>query len=114
VGALFVLSVSCSNQKPATENATTAPVEGKEFVTGKVTTQFAGEGCAVLVKLDGAEGKLLLPVGLDQSYQKEGLMLRFTYRLSRASMGSCRQGQTAILEDITVLPGKPQRMLEDK
>lgn len=80
-----------------------------------VTGAFAPEGCAWLVRIDDtfahpANGmnfgipELILPIALDPQYAKEGLRLRFTYRLSRASSGACTKGIPAILENITLLP----------
>lgn len=72
--------------------------------TGTITTAFAGEGCPVLLMLDGkAEEPILLPIALDERYNVHGMRLSFTWRPSRASSGACMKGMPAILEDIRVL-----------
>lgn len=96
------LLAGCNGSKPATTVETTSPpVEG--LMTGTLTTAFAEEGCAYLVALDQpTEVTHLLPISLDEQYLKDGVKLSFTYRLSRASSGSCAKGQPAILENISV------------
>ncbi|MBK8340902.1 MAG: hypothetical protein IPK99_13290 [Flavobacteriales bacterium] len=96
------LLAACNGSKTAAAVESSAPpTEG--LVTGTITTAFANEGCAYLVALDQpAEKSHLLPIALDEQYLKDGVKLSFTYRLSRASSGSCAKGQPAILENISV------------
>ena len=75
--------------------------------SGTITLGAASEGCPLLLRLDPEkEGQWLLPIALDEQYQKEGLRLKFSYRPSRASSGSCTKGTPAILENIHVMDQK--------
>lgn len=74
------------------------------YSTGRVTTAFAAEACPVLVKLDDVGGTYLIPIAMEERFKRHGLHLRFKYRPSRANNGGCLKGQTAILEEITVVP----------
>ncbi len=91
---------SCSKSKPVVE----APAEPVLMYSGIVTLSQAKEGCPVLIRLDPQKtGEVLIPIGLDEKFQKEGMQLKFSYRPSRASSGSCMKGTPAILEDITAI-----------
>jgi hypothetical protein len=75
-----------------------------------VVTMKGAPDCPVLIMLDEGSGDTpLLPIGLDKQYMQEGLHLKFTYRPSRASSGSCMKGTPAILEDIAVIGGAPSK-----
>lgn len=116
-GAFFLgICQGCGNQKTTVDApAATAQQEASEgFSTGRVTTQFAGEGCPLLVKVDGVDNLFLFPVGLEERYKRSGLQLRFKYRPSRANIGDCRKGEAAILEEITLPAPKAQRVLENQ
>lgn len=76
------------------------------YSTGRVTTAFAEEACPVLVKLDDVSGTYLIPIALEERFKQHGLHLRFKYRPSRANNGGCLKGQTAILEEVSVVAGK--------
>lgn len=100
------LLVACHGNRAAT--GTSGSEETTEQMgtrhTGTITTDFAKEGCPVLLMLDGkAEEPMLLPIGLDDRYKDHGMRLSFTWRPSRAPSGSCLKGMPAILEDIRVL-----------
>jgi hypothetical protein len=98
--ATAFIAVSCNKSKPVAE----APLEPILMHSGTVTLSQAKEGCPLLVRLDPQKtGEVLIPIGLDDKYQKEGLQLKFSYRPSRASSGECMKGTPAILEDITVI-----------
>lgn len=114
--ALLLVLASCGSPKPGVtgEEAVEQQEAGQGFSTGRVTTDHAGDGCPVLVKVDGVNDLFLLPIGLEDRYKRNGLVLRFKYRPSRASIGECRKGEAAILEEITIPPVKGQRALEDK
>jgi hypothetical protein len=85
------------------------PAEVTVKYSGVVTLKGAPD-CPVLVMPDPGSGETpLLPIGLDKQYLQEGLRLKFTYRPSRASSGSCIKGSPAILEDITVIGGAPAK-----
>lgn len=99
VAALLLLG-ACGTKKPAVAKEP-APTVVK--YSGMVTMKVAGDGCPLLVILDGGTKETLIPIGLDKRYQQEGLRLKFTYRPSRASSGECGKGSPAILEDITVI-----------
>jgi hypothetical protein len=111
---LALALAGCGNTKPAT---TEAPVEPVIMHSGTVTMKGERDGCPLLVMLDPASSKqMLIPIGLDDKYRKEGLQLKFSYRLSRASSGECGKGTPAILEDITVIGQVqvPKQNLPDK
>lgn len=74
------------------------------FSTGRVTTNYAGDGCPLLIRVEGVDGLYLIPIALEEKYKQDGLRLTFKYRPSRASSGDCRRGSPAVLEEITVLP----------
>ncbi|MBL8001880.1 MAG: hypothetical protein JNL05_07960 [Flavobacteriales bacterium] len=97
--ALLLLG-ACANKQPA---VTGEPAPTVVKYAGTVTLKAAGDGCPLLVILDGGDKQALIPVGLDKRYQQEGLRLKFTYRPSRASSGECGKGSPAILEDISVM-----------
>lgn len=83
------------------------------FSTGKVTTAFAGDGCPLLVRVEGVDGLYLIPIALEEKYKEDGLRLTFKYRPSRASSGECRRGSPAVLEEISVLPATPRSKAKD-
>lgn len=99
IAALLLLG-ACGTKKPAVIEEAPATVVKH---SGVVTMKAAGDGCPLLVILDGGAKEALIPIGLDKRYQQEGLHLKFTYRPSRASSGECGKGSPAILEDITVI-----------
>ncbi len=107
-GALLFLS-ACTCKKPATEAEAPAPhapaSSGAARSTGVLTTAHTSHGCPYLVEADVDGAKvLLIPIGLDEKYLKDGTKLSFTYRPSRASSGECHEGQPAILEEVSVVP----------
>jgi hypothetical protein len=101
------LLMSCCHRKTeaAAASASTAPptaADGRS--SGRVTTEFANEGCPVLVdRGEGVEQRFFIPIGLEPQFAKDGTKLSFVYRLSRASSGMCGKGQPAILEEIQIL-----------
>jgi len=101
LAACLTLLAGCGDRKPVAQEQPTAPVVVKH--SGVVTLKGAVEGCPLLVVLDDGTQEALIPIGLDKQYQQEGLRLKFSYRPSRASSGSCTKGNPAILEDITVI-----------
>ncbi|HRH38272.1 MAG TPA: hypothetical protein PK760_08000 [Flavobacteriales bacterium] len=109
LASILFLITACGGSKKHTIESAQA-VEQQEanngYSTGRVTTSFAGDACPWLVKLDGVSGTYLIPIAMDERYRKNGLHLRFTYRASRANNGGCMKGQTAILEDITLIEEK--------
>ncbi len=113
---LIALSAACGAKKQSVDSA--AVVEQQEanagFSTGTVSTAMVGDGCPLVVTLDGVNNVFLIPIGLDERYKKNGLKLRFKYRPSRASIGECRKGQAAILEEISLPTPEGKKLLEDK
>ncbi len=100
---LFMI-MACNSTAPVADNSDMKPSEDVlvEHV-GTVTTAFADQGCDVLIQMNSqSEYTDLIPIGLDDKYKKDGLVLRFNYRVSRAHQGDCRKGQAAILEDISI------------
>lgn len=73
---------------------------------GIVSREHAEDGCDYLIKLNESinGSNYLIPIGIDDKYKKQGLKLKFTFRSSRASSGSCNHGNPAILENIEVIP----------
>lgn len=72
--------------------------------SGEVTTDFAKDGCPVLIQYkDSEELKYLIPVQLDEQFKKHGLKISFSFHYSRIMQGECQMGQPAVLEDIKVL-----------
>lgn len=106
--SLVALAVACGSKKTVVVEA---PAEVSSDVvmihSGTIMLGAASEGCPLLLRLDPEkEGQWLLPIALDKQYQKEGLRLKFSYRPSRASSGSCTKGTPAILENIHVMDRK--------
>ena len=106
---MFTMASSCKENKKEKENgkgkvSTETPAD--EFYTGIVTKDHAADGCDYLIKMTNKNANMeyILPIGLDVKYKKQGLKLKFTYRLSRASSGTCTVGSPAILENIEVIP----------
>ena len=100
-----VLAGSCGSKKVAVAQP---PAEVSTDViiihSGTIMLGAAAEGCPLLLRLDPEkEGEWLLPIALDEQYLKEGLRLKFSYRPSRASSGSCTKGTPVILENIHVM-----------
>ena len=116
LAALIVLSVACGAKKQSVDS--TAAVEQQEanagFSTGTVTTAMVSDGCPLLVTLDGVNKVFLIPIGLDERYRRNGLKLRFKYRPSKASIGECRKGQAAILEEISLPTPEGKKLLENQ
>ncbi|MBK6777514.1 MAG: hypothetical protein IPG74_17295 [Flavobacteriales bacterium] len=109
LAGVLVFLCACTCKKPSTEAAappTPAPASsGAARYTGVLTAAHASHGCPYLVEADVEGAKvLLIPIGLDEKYLKDGTKLTFTYRLSRASSGECHEGQPAILEEVSVVP----------
>lgn len=103
----LTMSSSCDDKDKANadmKDKVDSPTEVKH--EGIVSREHAEEGCDYLIKLEEAinGSNYLLPIGLDVKYKKQGLKLKFTYRTSRASSGTCMHGQPAILENIEVIP----------
>lgn len=107
---------SCGGGKTVTQPE--PPAQTVMMYSGVVTLTQAKDGCPLLVRLDPQKtGEVLIPIGLDEKYQREGLQLKFSYRPSRASSGSCMKGTPAILEDIHIIgepPPVPKSNLPDK
>ena len=116
LAALILLSVACGAKKQSVDSA--AAVEQQEanagFSTGTVTTAMVSDGCPLLVTLDGVNKVFLIPIGLDERYRRNGLKLRFKYRPSKASIGECRKGQAAILEEISLPTPEGKKLLENQ
>lgn len=121
--AVLTLATACHRSKEVVEAAPPPPpveeaqaLENAPIITGTLSSAHAAEGCAWLVLVDHASShpdgvdqgipEMLIPIALEEQYLKDGLRLRFTYRLSRAHNGGCTQGTPAILENIVVLPQK--------
>jgi hypothetical protein len=103
-GLCMALLSSCGNSKPATTSAPAPTAEPTIMRSGTVMLGLAKEGCPLLIRLDPQKsGEVLIPIGLDERYWKEGMQLKFSYRVSRASSGACKQGTPAIIEDISVI-----------
>ena len=99
-----VLLVSCGPKNNTLDSAKAIGQQEADsgYSTGRVTTAFAEEACALLVKLDDVSGTYLIPIALEERFKQNGLHLRFKYRPSRANNGGCMKGQTAILEEVSV------------
>lgn len=110
------MAMACGASKTSVDSpeATQLQEAGQGFSTGVVTTDHVAEGCAVLVQVDGVKNVFLIPIGMEDRFKRDGLKLRFKYRPSRASIGECRKGQAAILEEITVAPAKTGQVMEVK
>lgn len=112
-----VVAISCNTPKETVTVApATAPVEEpaspvETFHTGKVTRAFAGEGCALLIELDGQQGTFLIPIGLEEKYTVDGMGLQFKYQPSRASNGGCMKGLPAVLTEVRALPRTPSGVI---
>lgn len=99
-------AIACGTKKHTVDSTKAVQQQeaGAGYSTGRITTNFAGDGCAILIKLDGVGNTYLLPIALEEKFKKNGLQLRFKYRPSKASSGDCLKGQPAILEEISVVP----------
>ena len=84
------------------------------YTIGRVTTNFVGDGCPLLIKLEDT-GIYIIPIGLDEKYKRNDLRLKFKYRPSRASSGECMKGNPAVLDEVSVVTATaPTRPKEDK
>ena len=104
LGLLF-FAFACSSTAPVADNTDEKPKEDiRTEHVGTVTTAFAEDGCDVLIQVNSkSEHAYLIPIALDDKYKKDGLVLKFNYRVSRAHQGDCKKGQAAILEDIAIM-----------
>ncbi len=84
----------------STKTSGTPKVELEEGrYIGVVTSEYAKDGCAWLIRFrDGEEEKFLIPVQLSEECKKHGQEIEFGYHLSRISQGECQLGQPALLE----------------
>jgi hypothetical protein len=114
LATIILLGAGCGAKKQSAEAAVEQQEANAGFSTGTVSLDMMGDGCPLVITLDGVDKVFLVPIGLDDLYKKNGLKLRFKYRPSRASIGECRKGQAAILEEISLPPTKPQGQLQDK
>jgi len=85
----------------STKTSETPKVELEEGrYIGVVTSEYAKDGCAWLIRFhEGEEEKLLIPVQFPEEFKKDGQQIEFSYHLSRISQGECQQGQPAVLEE---------------
>jgi hypothetical protein len=82
------------------------------YTIGRVTTEFIGDGCPLLIKLEET-GIYIIPVAMEDNYKRNGLRLKFKYRPSRASSGECRKGNPAVLEEVTVVTATPPTRVKE-
>ena len=106
-------AIGCESNKKVADSSSTSTemvqeevteVNEKEFTYGKVTTAYESDGCNYLIQLKepiGEDIKFLLPIGLDEEFLTNGMMLKFTYTLSRAPSGNCYIGTPAVLANVT-------------
>lgn len=95
--------------KVVEETVTEVESEGSadaEFIFGKVTTSYESDGCPYLIHLKtplGEDIKFLIPIGLDEEFLSDGMMLKFEYVFSRANQGNCYIGTPAVLSNVRSL-----------
>ncbi|MCF8460337.1 MAG: hypothetical protein K9G46_06410 [Flavobacteriales bacterium] len=101
IGALFLFVLAaCNTNKPVSVSEAVL-LEGRYL--GYITTEFAADGCPfILTYTDGSEEKYLIPVQLEEQYQRNGLQLEFGFHYSRIMQGDCQKGQPAVLEAVEV------------
>ena len=74
------------------------------FTRGEILTSFAEQGCPVLVRVE-MEGKSQLrrPISLPENFAKEGMVIQFKYRMSRARQMDCEEGMPIIVSEVSEL-----------
>lgn len=111
-----VLLTACGGNKDMvnSDKAVEQQEANDGYTIGRVTTQFIGDGCPLLIKLEGT-GIYIIPVALDEKFKRNDLRLKFKYRPSKASSGECQKGNPAVLEEVTVATANAaSRPKEDK
>lgn len=99
-GLLFLmLSASCGETKEV------LPEEkgGKEItgVIATVTTDYAAEGCKVLLEIEeNGEMVLLWPIELEDKYKVDGKKVEIVFHSSRIAQGECQTGRPVVIETI--------------
>lgn len=97
----FLMSSSC--KEVAADSVSPQTDEMVEvFVTGTVTKKMNEDTCdQFLIALeDPSEKRLLLPIELEESYQKEGLQIEFRFHTSRIKQENCFNAQPVVIESI--------------
>ena len=70
-------------------------------VLASVTTEYAEQGCAVLLEIsEDGEDMLLMPLELKDEYKKHGTKLIIRYTLSRIRQDVCLTGMPAVLNEV--------------
>ncbi len=101
IGALFLFVLAACNSTKPVPTSEAVLLEGRYL--GHITTEFAADGCPfILTYTDGSEEKYLIPVQLEEQYQRNGLQLEFGFHYSRIKQGDCQKGQPAVLEAVVV------------
>lgn len=76
----------------------------KDGVTATVTTEYASEGCGILLEIQ-EEGKkqLLLPIELDKKYKVHGTRIKITFHPSRIMQSDCHKGIPIAIDNIKLV-----------
>ncbi len=99
-GLLFMLlSASCGETKEVqTEEKEKVEITG---VIATVTTDYASEGCAVLLEIKEDEEMVLLwPIELEERYKVDGKKVQIVFHSSRIVQTDCQKGRPVVIETI--------------
>lgn len=96
---------SCSNSKMKTNNQRaenpSSIKENLNWIEGVITTEFAKDGCALLIKTKENDTYMYLnPLTIPEEFKNEGTFVKFTYTLSRRAQTTCFKGKPITLERI--------------
>lgn len=102
--------LACGSHRNAAESDAAIRLQeaNQGFSTGRVTTEFIGDGCPLLIRVDHAKNLYLYPIGLEEKFRKHGLHLTFKYRPVKASTGDCRKGSAAEVDEVSLTPTMPK------
>lgn len=100
---LFVLISASCDETNKTED-TSKPEEVGAGVMAIVITDYAGEGCEVLLEIT-EEGKpvLLMPINLEDSFKINGKKVIIEFHSSRIMQGNCQKGRPIVIDSIKLV-----------
>lgn len=97
---LFILlSASCGETKEISQPE--RPEELEVGVLATVTTDYAKDGCEVLLEItEDGELTLLMPIDLEEQFKVDGKKVRIVFHSSRIAQTTCQKGRPVVIESI--------------
>lgn len=107
IGSLFFINCSAKQKSSLTQSTTSTvatqenkvkPIESNKII-GTVLDKSKIDGCSYVISINDSTN--YEPINLEKTYQKDGLKIMFTYKLSRA-MTACMMGQPIVIQKINL------------